>query len=32
MRIESDETTKAYFDEIIDYFALNKGTEGVVLF
>jgi len=31
MRMERDETTKAYFDEIIDDFASIKGAESVVL-
>jgi len=30
MWIKGDETAKAYFDEIIDDFALRKGTESVV--
>jgi len=30
MRIERDETAKAYFDETIDEF--DKGTKSVVLF
>jgi len=31
MRIERDETAKAYFDEIIEDFCLDKGTESVAL-
>jgi len=31
MRIERDETAKAYFDEIIDEFASIKARKSVVL-